>query len=100
MIATFQPKLGIYHVLGRGEMRGREGALMIPAELDGLITGIDGLDQRQMAYRHAAAQARARRRTSAKTKIAAKRRRAAAAPAAIGSGPSGRPDPSRRHASV
>jgi kumamolisin len=53
MIAAFQPKLGVYQVLGQGEIRGREGSLMVPAELDGLITGVDGLDQRRMAKRHA-----------------------------------------------
>ncbi len=51
--AAFQPKLGIYRIPGQGEVRGREGSLMVPKELDGLISGVDGLDQRRMAYRHA-----------------------------------------------
>jgi kumamolisin len=93
MTAAFQPKLGIYHVLGRGEMRGREGPLMIPAELDGLITGVDGLDQRQMAYRQAASPSKRRRTKTAKAKAPAKRRRAGAAMATIGGGPNGRLTP-------
>jgi kumamolisin len=52
---AFRPNLGIYRVLGLGEIRGREGKLWIPKQLDGLITGIDGLDQRQMARRHGGA---------------------------------------------
>jgi kumamolisin len=93
MIAAFQPKVGIYHFLGRGEMRGREGPLMVPAELDGLITGIDGLDQRQMAHHHAAVGSRGRRSTAPKTKTVVKRRRAASLAATIGGGPSGRLTP-------
>src|SRR5215468_7744591 len=58
IVAAFQPKLGIYRVLGQGEIRGREGSLMVPSELDGLITGVDGLDQRRMAHRHAQAKPR------------------------------------------
>src|SRR5215469_7193442 len=54
MMAAFHPKLGVYQVPGQGEIRGREGPLMVPRELDGLITGVDGLDQRRMARRHAA----------------------------------------------
>lgn len=52
MVAAFQPKLGIYELRGEGEIRGRKGPLMIPRALDGLITGIEGLDQRPMAFRH------------------------------------------------
>jgi kumamolisin len=66
---------------------------MIPAELDGLITGVDGLDQRQMAYHHAAARAKTRHNGGPKAKRGAKRRRTAAAAATIGNGPSGRLTP-------
>jgi len=93
MTAAFQPKLGIYHFLGHGEMRGREGPLMVPSELEGLITGVDGLDQRQMASRHAAVGAKARRAAGPKKRTVAKRRRAAPLAAAIGGGPSGRLTP-------
>jgi kumamolisin len=62
MTDAFQPKLGIYQVLGQGEIRGREGPLMIPKELDGLVSGVDGLDQRKMARRRASSRpARAHR---------------------------------------
>jgi kumamolisin len=54
MVAAFRPKLGIYRLRGEGEIRGREGRLMVPRELGTIITGIDGLDQRPMAFRHAA----------------------------------------------
>lgn len=53
--AAFQANLGVYEVPGEGQIRAREGVLMIPAELDGLVTGVYGLDQRRMARRHNAA---------------------------------------------
>lgn len=59
MNAAFCPNLGVYSAPGQGEFRGREGVLKIPAELDGLISGVAGLDQRRMANRHAAAAAAA-----------------------------------------
>ena len=74
MVATFQPKLGIYQVLGQGEIRGREGVLMVPRELDGLISGVEGFDQRRMAHRHA-------------TTRTAKRPALLATPAAAATGP-------------
>jgi kumamolisin len=82
MVAAFQPKLGIYRVLGEGEIRGREGPLVVPAELDGLITGVDGLDQRRMAHRYAAAKI-ARRHGAAKS---GQRRSAVTAPTAAAGG--------------
>jgi kumamolisin len=96
MMAAFEAKLGVYRLQGNGEMRGREGALMIPAELDGFISGVDGLDQRQMARHQATSAAKLRRdagvKTSTKvrttTKTAGTRRRLAAF-AATGSGPNG-----------
>jgi kumamolisin len=54
MMAAFRPKLGIYELRGEGLIRGRRGPLMIPRALEGVITGIEGLDQRPMAFRHAA----------------------------------------------
>jgi kumamolisin len=49
--AAFQPGLGRYRNAEQGEFRGREGGLQIPAELDGLITGVFGLDERRVARR-------------------------------------------------
>jgi kumamolisin len=54
MEAAFQPDLAIYHSADQGEFRGREGTIKIPAELEGLITGVLGLDQRRVARRKAA----------------------------------------------
>jgi kumamolisin len=50
--AAFRPNLGIYEVPGQGKLRAREGELSIPAELEGLVTGVYGIDQRQVAVRH------------------------------------------------
>ncbi|HWD69375.1 MAG TPA: S53 family peptidase [Solirubrobacteraceae bacterium] len=49
--AAFKPGLGIYSHPDLGEFRGREGQLQIPAELEGLVTGVFGLDERRMARR-------------------------------------------------
>jgi kumamolisin len=51
MEAAFQGKMGIYHSDDQGEYRGREGDVSIPAELDGIVTGVFGLDQRRVARR-------------------------------------------------
>ena len=51
MEEVFAPGLGIYRSADQGEFRGREGGLEIPAELDGLITGVFGFDQRRVAQR-------------------------------------------------
>lgn len=51
MEAAFRPGLATYTNAGQGQFRGREGELQIPAELDGLITGVYGLDQRRVARR-------------------------------------------------
>jgi kumamolisin len=48
---AFRPGLGIYRSAAGGEFRGREQGLQIPAELDGLVTGVFGLDQRRVAHR-------------------------------------------------
>jgi kumamolisin len=52
--AAFRANLGVYQVPGQGRIRAREGELSIPAELDGLVTGVYGIDQRRVAWRHAA----------------------------------------------
>jgi len=52
---AFRPGLGVYRSARQGEFRGREGEIQIPAELDGLITGVFGLDQRRVARRSSAA---------------------------------------------
>ena len=52
---AFKPGLGIYRHPGQGEFRGREGHMQIPSELEGLITGIFGFDQRRVADRRSAA---------------------------------------------
>jgi len=51
MESVFKPALAVYSHPEQGEFRGREGQLQIPAELEGLITGVFGLDQRRVARR-------------------------------------------------
>jgi kumamolisin len=51
---AFKPQLGVYSHPQQGEFRGREGQLQIPASLDGLVTGVFGLDQRRVARRRRA----------------------------------------------
>jgi kumamolisin len=51
--AAFPARLGAYRTSDGKLFRGREGELQIPAELDGLITGVFGLDQRRVAHRKA-----------------------------------------------
>ena len=53
MVAAFRAELGVYELRGLGEIRARKGILMIPRALAGIVTGIEGLDQRPMAFRHA-----------------------------------------------
>ena len=55
MDAAFRANLGIYRSPDQGDFRGREGELHVPAELDGIVTGVFGLDQRRVAQRKAAA---------------------------------------------
>jgi kumamolisin len=52
---AFGARLGVYQSATQGEFRGREGTLQIPKELEGLITGVFGLDQRRVARRKAMA---------------------------------------------
>jgi len=63
--AAFQPGMAIYHSADQGQFRGRAGTVKVPAELDGLITGVFGLDQRQVARRKAASAASATSATTA-----------------------------------
>jgi kumamolisin len=51
MQSAFQTKLGIYHSKEQGDFRGREGMLQVPSELGGIVTGVFGLDERQVARR-------------------------------------------------
>ena len=51
---AFKPALGVYSHPEQGEFRGREGQLQIPAELQGLVAGVFGLDQRRVARRRSA----------------------------------------------
>jgi kumamolisin len=51
MEEAFKPQLGVYSHPQQGEFRGREGQLQIPAALDGLVSGVFGLDQRRVARR-------------------------------------------------
>jgi kumamolisin len=51
MEQAFAPGLGTYRSDQQGEFRGREGELQIPVELEGLIAGVFGFDQRQVAHR-------------------------------------------------
>jgi kumamolisin len=55
MQEAFQTHLGIYQHADQGEYRGREGALMVPTDIAGIVTGVFGLDQRQVARRHSSA---------------------------------------------
>jgi kumamolisin len=49
--AAFRARLGMYSHREDGLLRGREGDVSIPAELDGLVLGVFGLDQRRVARR-------------------------------------------------
>lgn len=55
MEAAFKPGLAIMRSARDGEYRGRQGALQIPAELKGIVTGVFGLDERRMAHRKSSA---------------------------------------------
>lgn len=51
MNAAFQAHLGIYRSADQGDFRGREGSIEIPSEIDGIVTGVFGLDERRVARR-------------------------------------------------
>ena len=57
--AAFHTKLGVYSHSRDGQLRGREGGLEIPEKLDGIVSGVFGLDQRRVAHRLTAAGATA-----------------------------------------
>jgi kumamolisin len=60
MEAAFKPDLVMMRSPDQGEYRGRQGTLQIPTELKGIIAGVFGLDERQMARRKSRAAVRAR----------------------------------------
>ena len=51
MEAAFKPDLVMMRSARDGDYRGREGTLSIPTELQGIVTGVFGLDERRMAKR-------------------------------------------------
>src|SRR5580698_8305128 len=51
--AAFKPGMVVMRSTRDGDFRGRQGILQIPLELQGVITGVFGLDQRRMADRKA-----------------------------------------------
>jgi len=55
MEAAFKPEMSIMRSARDGEYRGRQGAIQVPADLKGIVTGVFGLDQRRMAQRKASA---------------------------------------------
>jgi kumamolisin len=57
MEEAFHPGLGVYSSPDQGEFRGRDGDLQIPADLDGLVTGVFGFDERRMVRRARSAEA-------------------------------------------
>jgi kumamolisin len=57
MEEAFHPGLGVYRSPDQGEFRGRDGDLEIPADLDGLVTGVFGFDERRMVRRARSAEA-------------------------------------------
>ena len=48
---AFRAGLGLYDHGPDGILRGREGEIYVPADLDGVVTGVFGLDQRRVARR-------------------------------------------------
>ncbi len=51
--AAFKPSWAMMRSPTQDEYRGRQGTLQIPIELKGLITGVFGIDEREMARRKA-----------------------------------------------
>ena len=52
MQEAFGTRLAIYQNKDQGEFRGRDGDLSIPRELDGIVIGVFGLDERRVARRY------------------------------------------------
>jgi kumamolisin len=53
MSKAFKARLSIMRSSRQNDYRGRSGSLSVPAELQGIITGVFGLDERRMARRRA-----------------------------------------------
>ena len=53
MEAAFRPGMVLMHSAKDGDYRGRTGTIQIPTELQGIVTGVFGLDERRMARRKA-----------------------------------------------
>lgn len=51
MEAAFKPGMVVMRSARDGDFRGRQGTLQIPQELQGVVTGVFGLDERRMADR-------------------------------------------------
>jgi kumamolisin len=49
--AAFHVGLGVYSHDRDGLLRGREGSVRVPSELEGVVSGVFGLDQRRVAHR-------------------------------------------------
>ncbi len=65
MQAAFKPSMAIMRSADQGEYRGRQGTIVIPAELKGIVLGVFGLDQRRMAHRGLDQRRMARRKSGA-----------------------------------
>jgi kumamolisin len=52
MVQAFGVQLGDYRSMAGNRFRAQEGELTIPAELDGVVTGVFGFDQRPQALPH------------------------------------------------
>jgi kumamolisin len=48
---AFGVKLGVYNSDEQGDFRGRDEAIRVPTDLDGIVTGVFGLDERRVARR-------------------------------------------------
>jgi kumamolisin len=59
MEAAFKPGLKVMRSAAQGEYRGRTGGLQVPTELQGIVKGVFGLDERRMARRKVPGQAAA-----------------------------------------
>jgi kumamolisin len=68
MNAAFGAHLGIYRSADQGDFRGREGSIQIPSEIDGIVTGVFGLDERRVARRKLATTVTATTTTATKMK--------------------------------
>jgi kumamolisin len=61
---AFRAGLGVYRDEDQGEFRGREKDVQVPAELDGVVTGVFGLDERRVARRGGGTPAASRAQTA------------------------------------